>query len=134
MHRLKIRTLNREEYIDITEIIRDWVKTNLKDYDGVLTLFVPHTSAGIFINEGYDIDVRRDLQKVLNKIVQGIIFDHSEGNSDAHFKTLLTGNSINVIVENGEIMLGRWQSIFFAEFDGPRERELWIKALGKRKI
>ena len=134
MHRLKIRTHQREGYIDITETIRDWVKTNLKDYDGVLTLFVPHTSAGIFINEGYDIDVRRDLQKVLNKIVQGIIFDHSEGNSDAHFKTLLTGNSINVIVENGEIMLGRWQSIFFAEFDGPRERELWIKALGKRKI
>ncbi len=129
MKRLKIKTNQREEYIDITQRIEDFVKQNFKDFSGIMLVFVPHTSAGIFINEGYDLNVKRDLRKVLNRIVEGIHFEHAEGNSDAHFKTLLTGNSIQLIIENGEIMLGRWQSIIFGEFDGPREREIWLKAI-----
>ncbi|MDK2849860.1 MAG: hypothetical protein PWP03_137 [Candidatus Woesearchaeota archaeon] len=129
MKRIRIITKQKQEYIDITEIIRDYAKEEFKDSSGIVTLFVPHTTSGVFINEGYDNDVVKDINKVLNRIVEKIPFDHIEGNSDAHSKSVLTGNSIQVIVENGELMLGRWQSIFFAEFDGPRERELWIKAI-----
>lgn len=95
--------------------------------DGVCTLYVPHTTAGIFINEGYDPDVMRDVDAMLDKVIPWSAgYRHLEGNSAAHIKAILTGNSQQVIVEGGRPLLGRWEEIFFAEFDGPRSREFIV--------
>jgi secondary thiamine-phosphate synthase enzyme len=95
---------------------------------GVCYLYVPHTTAGVIINEGYDPDVARDMEGALDRLVpDDPQFRHSEGNSDSHIKTALIGSSQIVWIENGRLALGRWQQIFFAEFDGPRSRELHVK-------
>jgi secondary thiamine-phosphate synthase enzyme len=95
---------------------------------GVCHLYVPHTTAGIVINEGYDPDVARDMEGALDRLVpDSPLFRHSEGNSDSHIKTALVGSSETVCIESGRLALGRWQQIFFAEFDGPRSRDLQVK-------
>jgi secondary thiamine-phosphate synthase enzyme len=89
---------------------------------------VPHTTAGVIINEGYDPDVARDMEKAFDRLVPySGDYAHAEGNSDSHIKTALIGASETVWIENGRLCLGRWQTIFFAEFDGPRSRELRVK-------
>jgi len=97
---------------------------------GVCMLFVPHTTAGITINENADPDVTRDIQMELNKVIP---FDdgyaHTEGNSAAHIKSSLVGCQMNVFVEKGDLVLGTWQGIYFCEFDGPRTRKLYVKTL-----
>lgn len=127
MEKITIKTNSRTEMLDITKTIQEILeKINFKD--GVVTLFVPHTTAGITINEGADPDVKRDMLFEINKIVpfeDG--YYHIEGNSAAHIKTTLFGNSTQLIVENGYLQLGTWQSIYFCEFDGPRTRKLWVK-------
>lgn len=127
MEKITIKTNSRTEMLDITKTIQEILeKINFKD--GVVTLFVPHTTAGITINEGADPDVKRDMLFEINKIVpfeDG--YYHMEGNSAAHIKTTLFGNSTQLIVENGYLQLGTWQSIYFCEFDGPRTRKLWVK-------
>lgn len=96
--------------------------------NGVCHLYVPHTTAGVMINEGYDPDVARDIEVTLDRLVPHAgDYRHSEGNSDSHIKLALVGSSESVWIENGSLALGRWQVIFFAEFDGPRTRELRIK-------
>jgi len=90
---------------------------------------VPHTTAGIFINEGYDPDVKDDILRNLEKMTEGIEFRHSEGNSDGHVKTTLIGNSLTIPVQDGKLCLGKWQRVFFAEFDGPRERKIVMQIL-----
>jgi len=95
---------------------------------GVCHLYVPHTTAGVMINEGYDPDVARDIEVTLDRLVPRLgDYRHSEGNSDSHIKLALVGSSETVWIENGRLALGRWQVIFFAEFDGPRTREMRIK-------
>ncbi len=129
MESVIISTETRVQLIDITERIRDVVSE--KGWkDGAVLLFVPHTTAGITINEGADPDVRRDLEATLSRLVpyRGS-YRHAEGNSDAHIKTTLTGNSSLVILQDGRLKLGTWQSIFFCEYDGPRTRSLWIQHL-----
>jgi secondary thiamine-phosphate synthase enzyme len=124
---LSITTRNRSEMIDITSQIEEELKkSGLKD--GVCFLFVPHTTAGITINESADPSVATDIQAMLNKLIpwEGS-YRHLEGNSAAHIKSSLIGNSVMVFVESGHLKLGTWQGIFFCEFDGPRSRKLYIK-------
>jgi len=127
MIELKVKTKNRVEFIDLTAEIRDTISKN--GYrDGLLTIFVPHTTAGITINENADGDVITDIVKSLEKLVpfkDGYL--HIEGNSDAHIKSSLIGSSVSIIIENGELKLGVWQGIYFCEFDGPRTRTVWMK-------
>jgi len=124
---ISINTRDRSEMIDITSRIEEELKrSGLKD--GVCLLFVPHTTAGITINESADPSVAIDIQAMLNKLIpwEGS-YRHLEGNSAAHIKSSLIGNSVMVFVESGHLKLGTWQGIFFCEFDGPRSRKLYIK-------
>ncbi|MCK4579117.1 MAG: secondary thiamine-phosphate synthase enzyme YjbQ [Candidatus Marinimicrobia bacterium] len=124
MDTLSIRTNNRVEFVDISGQIRRWLKEQGVTA-GVLTLYVPHTTAGITINEHADPDVATDIIMELNKVIpfeDG--YRHLEGNAAAHIKASLVGSSVQVIVENGDLVLGTWQGIFFCEFDGPRQRKL----------
>ncbi|PIS30202.1 MAG: hypothetical protein COT43_02190 [Candidatus Marinimicrobia bacterium CG08_land_8_20_14_0_20_45_22] len=126
MNELPIKTHARTEMIDITISIEDIVKS-IDAQSGVCTIYCPHTTAGVMINECADPDVANDILAKLNRLVppdEGYL--HIEGNSDAHIKTALVGNSIQVIVENGHLCMGTWQGIFFCEFDGPRNRRVWI--------
>jgi secondary thiamine-phosphate synthase enzyme len=124
---LSLRTSRRTELKNVT----DEIQTIVRDsgcVDGVCHLYVPHTTAGILINEGDDPDVARDIEVTLDRLVphRGD-YHHAEGNSDSHIKTALIGTSETIWIENGRLLLGRWQAIFYAEFDGPRSRELHVK-------
>jgi len=127
MTKLNVKTHSRTEMLDITRQIQDLVDQN-SFKDGIVTVFIPHTTAGVTINEGADPDVQRDMLMEINKIVpfeDG--YRHMEGNSAAHIKATLFGPSVQVIVENGRLQLGTWQSIYFCEFDGPRSRQVWVR-------
>jgi len=101
--------------------------------EGVCHLYVPHTTAGVLINEGYDPDVARDMETALDKLVpRSGNYAHAEGNSDSHIKTALVGSSETMHIEGGRLALGRWQAVFLAEFDGPRTRELRVKIVPDR--
>jgi secondary thiamine-phosphate synthase enzyme len=124
---ISINTRDRSEMTDITSKVEGELKrSGLKD--GVCFLFVPHTTAGITINEGADPSVVADIQATLNKLVpwEGS-YRHLEGNSAAHIKSSLMGSSVIVLVESGRLKLGTWQGIFFCEFDGPRSRKVYMK-------
>jgi len=127
LNRLSIRTHSRSELVDITPLVRDVVHKS-KIENGVCYVFVPHTTAGITINENADPSVRQDILAELNKLVpwQGD-YSHLEGNAAAHIKASLVGSSETIPVEKGDLVLGTWQGVFFAEFDGPRRREVWVK-------
>jgi len=127
LNRLTIRTRSKSELMDITALVRDVVDKS-KIENGVCYIFVPHTTAGITINENADPSVRQDILIELDKLVpwQGN-YTHLEGNAAAHIKASLVGSSETIPVENGDLVLGTWQGVFFAEFDGPRSREVWIK-------
>ena len=122
-----INTRYRSEMIDITSQVEEELnRSGLKD--GVCFLFVPHTTAGITINESADPSVATDIQAMLNKLIPWEeSYRHLEGNSAAHIKSSLIGNSVMIFVESGHLKLGTWQGIFFCEFDGPRSRKLYIK-------
>lgn len=127
MNSIKLRTSRRTELKDVTEEVEKCVRES-GCKSGVCYLYVPHTTAGVIVNEGYDPDVARDMEGALDRLVPNSPhFQDSEGNSDSHIKTALIGSSQTVWIENGRLALGRWQKIFFAEFDGPRSRELHIK-------
>jgi secondary thiamine-phosphate synthase enzyme len=127
MNQLSIKTYSQTEMIDITAEIQDLLRTR-QFKDGLCLLYVPHTTAGITINESADPSVRRDILMVLNAIVPWKAdYQHMEGNSPAHIKSSLMGSSQLVVVENGRMVLGTWQGIFFCEFDGPRTRKLHVK-------
>ena len=121
-----VRTRSRVEFINIDGIIHDFIKKSGKN-DGILTLFVPHTTAAITINENADPSVVRDIIRTTSKLIpyKGD-YDHFEGNSDAHIKASLFGHSETVIISGGKPLLGTWQSVYFCEFDGPRTRRLII--------
>ena len=95
---------------------------------GVCYVYVPHTTAGVMINEGNDPEVARDIEATLDRLVpESRSYRHAEGNADSHIKTALAGSTVTVFIENGRLALGRWQAIFFCEFDGPRRREARVK-------
>lgn len=126
----RIRTNKSQEFIDITHLINEEIKrTNVKD--GIAVVFVPHTTAGVTINENTDPDVVEDILSSLNKVfpVNGSYL-HYEGNSHAHIKASIMGSSCTIIIENGRMKLGTWQGVYFCEFDGPRDRKVYIKVIG----
>jgi len=123
----QLQTTEATELLDITGKVSDVVReSNWKN--GVLTVFCPHTTASITLNENWDADVRHDILLKLNELIsKDDRFRHGEGNSDAHIKTSLFGSSATVIVEGGKLRLGQWQGIYFVEWDGPRQREVWLQ-------
>jgi len=129
LKRLEVKTSSRVQLVDITSHI----KAVLKSEDvstGVLVVYVPHTTCGLTINENADPAVKDDIITMLDKLVplQGE-YQHIEGNSAAHIKASLMGSSITVIIESGALVLGTWQGIFLAEFDGPRKRSVLLKII-----
>jgi secondary thiamine-phosphate synthase enzyme len=124
---INVKSKSRVEFIDVTGMVQETVK-EAGVQDGICYLYVPHTTAGITINEGADPSVQRDIQNTLSRLVpQDVNYFHREGNADAHIKSTIVGTSVHVIVEGGKLLLGTWQSIFFCEFDGPRHRRIAIK-------
>ncbi len=131
----RVKTTEREVLVEITNEIKKIVK-NSNINEGACCIFVPHTTAGITINENADRSVMKDVANYLNKLIPkggglGYYFKHSEGNSDAHIKCSLTGNSIYVLIHEGKLILGTWQGIMFAEYDGPRNRKVFVQITGE---
>lgn len=127
IHTIAIKTSRRTELVNITREVEKLVAES-GCANGSCQLYVPHTTAGVIVNEGYDPDVARDMEVTLDTLIpQEGDYRHAEGNSDSHIKTALVGSSETVWIENGRLALGRWQAIFFCEFDGPRRRELRVK-------
>ncbi len=126
MKELRITSNQRNQMINITDEVRRLVKEE-KINEGSLIVFVPHTTAGITINEGADPDVQQDIIKTLEKLIpENASYHHSEGNSDAHIKASLLGSSVTILISNGNLVLGTWQHVFFYEGDGPRHRTIYI--------
>ena len=129
MKRISIRTMRRVEMADITAMVEKVVKES-GVVDGVCHVYVPHTTAGVAINEGADPSVARDIETHLAKLVPETgDFRHAEGNSDAHIKSVMVGASETIFVQNGRLVLGTWQAVYFCEFDGPRDRHFLIKVI-----
>jgi secondary thiamine-phosphate synthase enzyme len=128
MESFSIQTRKHSQFQDITAQIQACVD-DIELQNGVLTVFVPHTTAGITINENADPDVVRDMMHALERAVPWQAeYHHLEGNAAAHVKASVMGSSVQIIVENGRLQLGTWQSVYFCEFDGPRSRNVWLAA------
>jgi secondary thiamine-phosphate synthase enzyme len=124
----KIRTTARNEMVEVTDHLRQ-VVSRRNILEGMLVLYVPHTTAAVTINENADPDVKSDMLAKLSELVpqRERYYRHGEGNSDSHVKSAMVGQSATVLVEAGQLVLGRWQGVYFCEFDGPRDRELFVK-------
>ena len=130
MHTVHLKTKRRTQLLDVTKEVERVVHESGVN-SGMCFLYVPHTTAGVLINEHADPDVASDAEGTFDRLVpDDTVYEHSEGNTDSHVKTMLAGMSQFVFVDNGKLALGRWQGIFFAEFDGPRERKLYVKIQG----
>jgi secondary thiamine-phosphate synthase enzyme len=128
MIEFSVRTPAREAFVDITQQVRDALRGHGSG-EGVLHVFVPHTTAGVTINEGADPSVAQDLLATLSRLVpRDAGYRHREGNADAHVKTTLVGSHVAVPFAGERLHLGTWQSIYLAEFDGPRTRRVWLQA------
>ena len=124
---LSVKTGSRTELKDITSAVQEEV-SRAGVQDGICVVYVPHTTAGITINEGADPAVCHDIIEKLDQIVpRNAGYRHMEGNSDSHIKASMMGSSVSVLVESGRLVLGTWQKIFFCEFDGPRSRRVYVK-------
>ena len=126
-----MRTAVREEIRLITAEV-DRALSSLTKGDGICTLVTPHTTCAISVNENADPDVPRDLTKALRAMIPNVKFEHDEGNSDAHLLSVLIGTSLSWPYRNGKLILGRWQGIYVAEFDGPRTRSATVTVVGDR--
>ena len=125
--KLKVKSRSEKHFIDITSKVKKFISREGID-EGLLTLYVPHTTAAVTINESADPDVRNDIKKKLKQLIpRDGSYRHREGNADSHIMSSLIGNSVQVFVQEGTLKLGTWQGIFFCEFDGPRTREIWLK-------
>lgn len=126
---VRVKTDRRTQLVDVTSIVERAVE-KAGVASGVCYVYVPHTTAGVMINEHFDPDVATDLEGVFDRLVpKSGPYRHSEGNSDSHAKAALVGTSQMIFVEEGKLALGRWQGVFFCEFDGPRERKIWVKLI-----
>ena len=126
IQKFEVRSRVREELIDISRQVNAAIRASGVN-SGLCTVFIPHTTAAVTINENADPDVPRDLVHAFCRAIPNEGFRHGEGNSDAHAKATLVGNSETIIVEDSAPMLGTWQGVFFCEFDGPRTRQVWVK-------
>ena len=128
---IKINSSAKNEFIEITSLIKTTILEN-KWRNGIVFLNVLHTTAALTINENADDDVKTDLINALNELVPDIKYYHNEGNSDSHLKALLIGTDLTIQIENGTLILGKWQGIYFCEFDGPRNnRQIKINFIEK---
>ena len=126
MRTLRVSSQQREELLDVTDAVRGAVRAAGVE-EGVCLVFAPHTTCAVTVNEGWDPDVQADALRLVRELIpKEAEFAHSEGNSDAHIKSMFVGASALLPVAGGELRLGRWQAVFLCEFDGPRERELWV--------
>jgi len=125
-YEISVSTPQKVALVDITDKIEEAIKkSNVKN--GICFIFVPHTTAGILINENYDPSVVRDIISTYDKIVpSNIPYAHAEGNSPAHIKSTIVGTNTFLFVRDGKLNLGTWQGVFLAEFDGPRYRKVWV--------
>jgi len=128
LHTEAVKTSARSQMIDVTDRVQRAVGS-AQIHDGMAIVFVPHTTAAVTINENADPDVKSDMLKKLETLIprREPYYQHGEGNSDSHVKTSLVGNSVLVLIEDGQLVLGTWQGIYFCEFDGPRTREMHVK-------
>lgn len=132
MKKFSIQTHSRTDFINIDPHVEQLLRESGIS-DGVVTIFIPHTTAGVTINENADPDVTADMETVLDRMVPwNNGYRHAEGNTAAHVKASMMGSSAQVIVANGRLQLGTWQSLYFCEFDGPRSREVWVKGLSEQ--
>ncbi|MFN3813364.1 MAG: secondary thiamine-phosphate synthase enzyme YjbQ [Aquificaceae bacterium] len=130
MEVLNIRTTKKTMFANITHDVRNVVRrSGIKS--GLCVLYVPHTTAAVFINEGADPDVLKDISYMIEKLIpwEDRAYSHMEGNAAAHIRSAIVGNSRVVPVDNGELLLGTWESIFLVEFDGPRSRRVIVKTI-----
>lgn len=126
---INVKSNSRNELVDVTDQINSEL-SEMGISDSIICIFVPHTSAAITINEGADPSVRHDIISTLSRLIpKDAGYHHMEGNSDAHLKSSMIGASICLPVEDGQLVLGTWQAVYFCEFDGPRHRRVGIKAL-----
>jgi len=131
MKTISLTTKAKDEVVDITAEVSSAV-AQLGVKDGMCLIAVPHTTAGLAVNENADPTVKSDLLMALRQIVPDQLpYRHSEGNSPAHVKAALVGSSVTLIVEEGRLQLGTWQGVYFCEFDGPRRRKVWVKILAQ---
>jgi secondary thiamine-phosphate synthase enzyme len=130
MDTFRVRTGRRTQLVDVTEQVAKLVAES-EVVQGVCYVFVPHTTAGVTINEHADPDVASDLEGVFDRWVphRGP-YRHAEGNTDSHAKAVIVGSSQVILVEGGRLALGTWQGVFLCEFDGPRERKVWVRVVG----
>jgi secondary thiamine-phosphate synthase enzyme len=130
MEVLRVKTARRTQLVDVTKDVERAVAA-AGVVSGVCYVYLPHTTAGVTINECCDPDVATDLEGVFERLApRSGPYRHGEGNSDSHAKAALTGTSAMIFVEDGKLALGQWQGVFFCEFDGPRERKMWVKVIG----
>lgn len=132
MEQISVKTRKQCELLDITAQVESIVRKS-EATSGICCVFVPHTTAGVTVNENADPNVIRDIIMELNKIVPlDDTYTHAEGNSAAHIKSSMMGCSQEMLIEEGRLALGTWQSLFFCEFDGPRDRKVWVRVMGDR--
>lgn len=125
-----LRTSERIQLVNITAQVERLIQESRLS-EGLCVVYVPHTTAGVTINEAADPSVVRDISRTLSKLIpEHGDYSHSEGNSDAHIKTVLTGPAVSIPILGGKLVLGTWQGIFFCEYDGPRTRKVLVKLLG----
>src|SRR6185312_5378300 len=125
LHTLKVRSHQREELVEFTDAVQKRLSAS-NQQEGLVVLYVQHTTAGLTVNENADPDVPRDMLHLLRSLIpqHGMGFRHGEENSDAHIKASLVGSSVTIPFSEGKLLLGRWQGIFLCEFDGGRERQV----------
>jgi secondary thiamine-phosphate synthase enzyme len=129
METFQVKSNGRVQFLDITSRVRDTISASGVQ-DGLAIVFVPHTTAGVTINEAADPSVAQDIQEKLEKLVpHSDSYRHAEGNSDAHIKASIMGSSVTIIIADGKPVLGTWQGVFFCEFDGPRSRKVFVRVV-----
>jgi len=134
MKSFSVRTEEHTQFVNITREVQA-VVSELAIKNGIVTIFIPHTTAGVTINENADPDVTADIETALERAIPWQAkYSHSEGNAAAHVKASMMGSSVQVIVKDGRLHLGIWQAIYFCEFDGPRLRNVWIELMGTSGI
>ncbi len=128
---IQVRTSHRNELVEITAKVEALVRES-GIQNGTVTLYVPHTTAAVTVNEHADPSVRQDIEETLSRLIPaGAHYRHLEGNADSHVKATLVGPSETLLIRNGRLLLGTWQGIFFCEFDGPRTRRVWVQIQGE---
>lgn len=132
MKKFSIQTRSRTDFVKIDHQVAELVR-DCGIQKGIVTVFIPHTTAGVTINENADPEVMTDMELVLDRIVPwNGGYNHFEGNTAAHVKASMMGSSAQVIVSDGQLQLGTWQSLYFCEFDGPRTRQVWVKGIAEQ--